>query len=268
MRESKRWQTFHFWLNQPFKALSCMTRFTSQAPSTSLFFFPLSFFCPLSVWSPWICSIPPFYSPVCACSNPSPSPPPPAALVLSHLHRLQPHICSSSLSTSLYVPLPWTTTTATFRFNIPARLVRVCNTSFIPWCSFTLTLRFHHPPFSSPLPPLQTSFHISSPSVLWKRPDPLDFQLSSPHNCCINFTTYNHPVEKISFDQVESPWWSRLVLIWYMYVYIWWCWSFQQGTIRYVSNLELIFKSSPFITILHPSITDIPPSPRLRTPLL
>lgn len=143
-----------------------MALFTSQAPSTSLFFFPPSFFCPFSVWSPWICSVPPFFPLVSACCNPSPSPLTPLTLVLGCLHCSRPHSCSSSLSTSFNVPLPWTTTTATFLFNMPARLVRICNASFIPGCSFTLTLRFHHPPFSSPRPPLQPSLHISSLSVL------------------------------------------------------------------------------------------------------
>lgn len=173
MKVSKRWQSFSFWLKHPFKswcALSCMPLFTSQAPSTSFFLF-----CPFSVWSPWICTIPPFSSLVCACCNPSPSPPAPGVVVLSGLHCLRNHSCSSSLSTSFNAPHPWTTSTTTFLFSIPARLVRVCNASFILWCSFTLTLRFHHPPSV-----LQPSLHISSLSVLWMRPNQLDFQLRSP----------------------------------------------------------------------------------------
>ncbi len=235
---------------------------TFYLSSTKHFFISApTFFCPFSVWSPWICAIPPFSSVVCACCNPSPSPPAPGVVVLSGLHCLRNHSCSSSLSTSFNAPLPWTTSTTISLFSIPARLVRVCNASFIPWCSFTLTLRFHHPPSV-----LQPSLHISSLSVLWMRPNPLDAQLTT--NCC----TFNSLLVIIllkrsaqtSGNLLDGPSWLVLICHFILFDGA----GLFSRTLYTVSNLDLIFKASHFISILHPPITDIPPCPCLRTPLL
>ncbi len=264
MKVSKRWQSFSFWLKHPFKswcALSCMPLFTSQAPSTSFFLFSPTFFCPFSVWSPWICAIPPFSSLVCACCNPSPSPPAPGVVVLSGLHCLRNHSCSSSLSNSFNAPHPWSTSTTTFLFSIPARLVRVCNASFILWCSFTLTLRFHHPPSVF-------TYFISVCSLNASKSIRLSAQITT--NCCIfnsqHVTTLLKRSAQTSGNLLDGPGPGWLVLICHFIIFD--GAGLFSRTLYTVSNLDLIFKASPFISILHPPITDIPPCPCLRTPLL
>lgn len=231
MRASKRWQSFVLWLKYSSKAwfaLSCMPFFFFYFSSTSFFSFALSVFVVLLVLLflhfllLFVLVVIPhllllllvlLFSVVCIAHG---------LMVVLHLSVLHLMLLSPGLLLLLFFSVIFLHVWSVFA--TPHLFRDALSPS--PW-GFII-----HP--SQVLCPTAVStFFISVCSLNASKSIILSAQLTS-QLLHFQFTTYDHPVEKISLDQWDFSQWSRMISPDLTFRNVWWCWSFEQGPVRFV----------------------------------